>query len=321
MRNLLKGLGLAVAVVLTANAVSAETISFGTLRPGSITNTLGQGMARVIQENSDHQVRVIPFAGDGPMLAAVNTGRADFGMVTAAEADFAVQGIRMFEGDSHDNVQVAYTLYDLLMGIFVRQDSGIQTLQDLRGKRYPSRYPRMQIMNNFSEAILASVGMEMSDLEGVPTMTVVTGADDFKVGRTDAALFALGAPKVQEVDAAVGGIRFLNVPNNDEALRRIQDVHTSYYVVEVQPNPAFAGVNEPTTVMAAPLVIVAGSHVDPDVVEAAVRAMHANKETLVEIHPVFRAFRPDGMARQYENLTYHPGAVRFYREAGIWQGE
>jgi TRAP-type uncharacterized transport system substrate-binding protein len=40
----------------------------------------------------------------------------------------------------------------------------------------------------------------------------------------------------------------------------------------------------------------------------------------VKGHPSFGAFTDAGMAAQFEDLQYHPGAVKFFKEAGIWKG-
>ena len=48
-----------------------------------------------------------------------------------------------------------------------------------------------------------------SDFDGVPVAHVVRGADDFMQGKVEASTFAVGAGKMAEVDAKVGGIRWL----------------------------------------------------------------------------------------------------------------
>jgi hypothetical protein len=35
----------------------------------------------------------------------------------------------------------------------------------------------------------------------------------------------------------------------------------------------------------------------------------------------FRLFDPAAMAKSFEVVQYHPGAVKYYKEIGIWKGK
>ena len=59
---------------------------------------------------------------------------------------------------------------------------------------------------------MAAFGVKPSDFDGVPVPHVVRGADDFMQGKVEASTFAIGAGKMSEVDAKVGGIRWLSMP-------------------------------------------------------------------------------------------------------------
>src|SRR5207247_2093077 len=58
-------------------------------------------------------------------------------------------------------------------------------------------------------ALLAAGGVTMNDVQKVPTVNVIRASEDFKSGKIDLFFFAVGAPKVQEIAAAVGGLRVL----------------------------------------------------------------------------------------------------------------
>jgi len=44
-----------------------------------------------------------------------------------------------------------------------------------------------------------------------------------------------------------------------------------------------------------------------------------NKADLVKGHPSFNSFSPDRMAATYGTLRYHRGAIKFYKEVGLWK--
>src|SRR5690606_36664870 len=101
-----------------------------------------------------------------------------------------------------------------------------------------------------ANAMLATAGGSLDDVDPVPATNLLRAADDFKAGKTVGAQFAIGAPKVAEIDSALGGVRFLSFDNSPEALARMQAVRPEYHMVEQQPAPHLPGVIGPTTLMA-----------------------------------------------------------------------
>ena len=45
--------------------------------------------------------------------------------------------------------------------------------------------------------------------------------------------------------------------------------------------------------------------------------MHEGKDKLVAVAPSWRDFDPAKMYTNYEGLPYHPGAIKYYKEAGV----
>ena len=78
-------------------------------------------------------------------------------------------------------------------------------------------YSAMRTIDPMIKAILATGGLTEKDVEPVLVPNVVRGADDFASGAADMFFFAFGAPKVREVDATVGGIRALEIPESGMA--------------------------------------------------------------------------------------------------------
>jgi len=145
---------------------------------------------------------------------------------------------------------------------------------------------------------------------------VVRDADDFAAGNADAGFFAIGAGKVSEVDKTTGGIRFLPVSDDPKAFEAMRTFVPYAYVSKVQPAPQYAGVVGPTDLMAYDYLLLASAHVKDDVVYRITKILHDNKAALVASFKPFAGFQPNEMYKPMP-APYHPGALKFYREAGL----
>jgi hypothetical protein len=127
---------------------------------------------------------------------------------------------------------------------------------------------------------------------------------------------------VAEVNAAIpGGVRFLSVEDGQAALDKVHSVRPGYGLTVIQPGGPYVGIHGPTRVLGIPLVITSGTHVPDDVVYKFTKAIAENKEDLVKGHPSFNGFFPDQrMAASYPNMGVHSGAIKYYKEKGIWEG-
>jgi uncharacterized protein len=49
--------------------------------------------------------------------------------------------------------------------------------------------------------------------------------------------------------------------------------------------------------------------------------MYENAKTMGDAFPPFKLFDQKTMAKESGPLQFHPGAVKFYKDAGIWPGK
>ncbi len=280
-----------------------------------------QVLSKVVQRNSGLKVRVIPFRGGKAIQFAVNDKKAEFGISEVASMTAGLTGKDEYAKRPTKNLRVALRLRPLVVGMFVRKDSPIKTIADMKGKRYPSKWSQFPNAIPLSKGIFATEGMTFKDIKGVPVTNIIRGANDFKAGKLDIGFFAVGAPKMAEVNSAVGGIRWLSIDKTPAKLKKMQGVRSDYYIATVKPNPINAGITGPTNLMGVDTVIMAGVHVSDDAVGKFLGAIHPNKGELVKGHPLFRAFVPKLMAKQFSVARYHSGAIKFYKKKGLWPGK
>ena len=312
----------ALLIVSAAQQAHAQTVAISTLPPGAINNVQAAAIAKAVQENSDLQMRLITFNSPAAIIAAVQNKQAEFAYTSNEEAGDSFNGTNEYKGKAMKDLRVAFTVFPFKVGIIVRNNSDIKTVADLKGKRIGTEWTGFRQGIALWDGLLANAGLSLKDADPVPTTDLLRAADDFKSGKSDAFMFAVGGPKVAEAHASIeGGVRFLNMDPSPEAVKRMQAVRHEYHVAPQQPAPHLAGVIGPTNLMQYYIVVLTNKNAKDDLVYKMVKTAHANKAAMVAGHPSFNAFTQAGMAVPHDRLEYHPGAIKFYKEVGIWKGK
>jgi TRAP transporter TAXI family solute receptor len=310
-------LGVLVGVIAAANVAAAENLGIGTSPQGTVTYSIGAAIAKIAVQKAGLTMRVQPYSGTTQAVPLVNTGELDFGLANVLEVSSAVTGTTLFKDRPSPNLRAVAVLYPLQVGFFVKKDSPIRSVKDLKGRSLPVGYSGQGIIKILADGVLASGGLTTDDIKGVPVPNIVRGTDDFIEGKADAFFFAVGAGKVAEANSAVGGIRMLPAENTPAGLAALRKFVPQAYVTVVEPSQQNAGVSERTEVVSIDYMLFAGAHVADDVVYRIVRALHDGKADLVASYGSLADFAPERMAKPLP-FAYHPGAVKYYTEAGLW---
>jgi TRAP transporter TAXI family solute receptor len=307
------------AVTLFGGAALAQQqpVALVSLPQGTINYFQTAAIAKVVQQNSDLIMRVKTMRGAPMGLAAVAEGDAEFQLGNIIEATDALNGTGDYKGAPLKTLRVVANNRPLGLGIFVRKDSPIKTIADLKGKRFPTGWKAYPSVVTNITAILKTGGLTFDDVNPVPVPELIRATEDFKQGKTDAGYFAVDGPKVREIDAAVGAIRFLSLPNTKEAQEAVRSVKPDLFIMPVKPGPNLPGVIGTTNVLAFDLVITTSTKVPDAVVRSFVKALHDNREALIKAHPSFRQFDPKQMAKPFRAMKYHPAALKYYEEIGL----
>jgi len=301
---------------LSAAAAQAQVLGFGSAPQGSIGYNMSSAIARVMSETANVQSRVQPYSGSSAVLPLVNSGELDLAVCNVLEIDEATKGEGPYNGRKQANLRVLGVIFPLYSSVFVRKDSPIKSLSELKGKRLPYGFSAQVTLERIVDAIIATGGLVRKDVIPVLVPNVVRGADDFIEGKLDGGFFAIGAAKVAEVDKTVGGIRYLPVPDDPKSLAAMQRIMPYGYVKLVNPSPAFVGLDGPTKLMAYDYLVAVGAHVKDDTVYKIAKAMYENKPKLAESLKAFNGWDPQTISKTMP-ASFHPGSLKFFKEKGL----
>lgn len=297
-------------------AASAQTVGIATSNPGSLFHNIGTAVANAANA-AGLNTTITPATSPNQFIPFLNSGGIEFGVANLQEVNYALTGEAWWTGNPNENLRVVAFLQPLVEGIFVRADSGITTLEQLRGLPMTDGFTAQNTILPQLDAFYSTAGMSRSDMVPINVASVTAGADAFMAGDAVGFIFAHGAGKVREADAAVGGLRALGVADDsDEALARAREFWPTAYFTTL-PAGAAPGVLEDTVYIAFPQVVFTHAGVPDDVVYQMARAMHENTDVMVQTFPPMRAFNPADMRGDPGVGQFHPGALRFFEEIGL----
>ena len=309
---------LAVLAVSTQAADAQQVRVIASNPQGSVFFQASSVIGKLLDEKLKMQVRVQPTGGSSTYIPQLNNGEIDFGFTNVDDSMTAFKGTGNFKRPN-PNMRLMAVTFPLTLGVVVANDSPIKKIADLKGKRIPSGYNAQTTGRVLQDAVLATDGLTMKDVVGVPTQSLFSGVDLLGDGKVDAATIAMGVAQLRQAQANLsshGGVRFIDMKSSPEALAAIRKILPARPML-VQPAAHTVGVAVPTTVLAYSIFFTTFEKMPEDVVYNIVKTLHDNKDTLVSGHPVFRGFDPKAMTEEI-GVPWHPGAIKYYKEIGQW---
>jgi uncharacterized protein len=314
-----KILGLSAVLMLAGGVASAQVVGIGTTK-GTAVDQMVAAIAKTVSTHSGLQMRSQAAGGTQRYIELVNAGQLEFGVANSMQTAMAVQGTGISEGRKYDNLRMIATLMAFRNGVVVRNDSGIETVADLKGKRLPYDFKAAPLFSFFVDAVLANGGLSVKDVRPVPVAALAPSWELLKQGRIDAAITATGSGATAEMDSRIpSGIRFLNLESSGPGAEKTVEILPRVYFVDMDPAWNLPGIRKPVTIFGYDFLMWAHKDVANDVVERVVKAMHDHAEEIKATAAMWRTYEPGNMGKdQGERLPYHPGAISFYKSAGIW---
>jgi TRAP transporter TAXI family solute receptor len=315
------------AIVLTAclfaaapvTAAEQKSATLATHAVGSLYNAIGTGIATVISRHTAMIVRVQPFAGPPAWLPSMNSGETDMGVLTSADAVTSYRGVILYK-KPYKNTRILLVGGALQLSFYVPRETPIETVADLKGKRIPTDYPGTPIVRLSSTAALATAGLTYNDIVKVPVSDLQSGAQAFMEGRTDAGWHSVGSPAVEEANARKGGVKFISVIATPEGAKKMADVYPGSYPSVVKAGSA-TGIVKDTALLTNDIYLVASKDFSDQAAYDTVKALWEYNQELGAAYPSLKAWRRERAVSKDAFIPYHPGAIKFFKEKGVWTKE
>ena len=315
IHNLFTSLALAGSMVLSASAQAADTfVSIGSNPVGNTAYQWAAGISDLVNRN----VKGVQMTAEGTKGYVANVRlmldkKIEAGFSNSKLAYEAYKGEGDYKGTEPGQILSWMSIAPIVLHAVVMEKSGIDSLADLKGKRVGIGQPGGTSMLD-AEILMDAVGLK-------------AGADfkDFRVrlpqmvdmlsdGQIDALVWngSIPLPPIIKLKSQ-HKVKILPVPTD------IADaIRTKYPAYTEGDLPANTYQDQPKAVPSYRLgnVLLIRADVPEEVVYNATKTVMENLDHMAGVHPAWKRVSKESILGGFQ-APLHPGALRYYREAGV----
>lgn len=317
MIGVLAGAGVSTAAELP------KIIAIATMPVGTTVNMQGSGISVLINSHSPMKARVTPMGNENSWIPMLQAGEVELGVGNQPEVEAAYVGKGAWKnickrmGVKGFPVRIVALGQKVYVSFNVCGDSSYHKIHDLKGARV-CQYPRGTAFGNYTLAFLANGGLTAKDVKLVPVSNPLEAGRGLMDGRLDAALVLPDAPIIMEMVTKVGA-RFLPLTPSPEAVARMKAIdHELRVEVPEVTYPHVLEKKQPMGVF--DVGLFSSEKVPANVIYEVAKVLYENAADLKKKPGLERWHRKQFCSKKVY-VPYHEGAIKFYKEKGLWNAE
>ena len=201
--------------------------------------------------------------------------------------------------------------YNNYIQIVASEESGIKTLEDLKGKRISVGAPKSGTELN-ARAIFKAAGLSYEDMGRVEFLPYAESVELIKNRQLDATLQSsgLGMAAIRDL-ASTMPVTFVEIP-----AAVVEKIESDAYQAGVIPAGTYDGQDADVPTVAITNILVSHEKVSDEVAYQMTKLMFDNLSALGNAHSAAKDIKLENATKTLP-IPLHPGAERFYKEAGV----
>ena len=297
------------------SAPARQFLSMGTAPPGGAFFVVGSALAEVVNETGadfGYNVTAEATSGSQENIRRLASGELDFALSNAAITYFAVRGSEGW--DRAYEVQSIMTLAPNVALFVTQAGSGISAIDDLRGRRVTVG-PAGAGFEYFVGPLLEAHGVTYDDFS--PLNATQQAAVDMLTDGSADATFLGGAVPTASITQAAASMELTFIPFGDAEKQGLIDEYLFFRPATI-PADTYRGQAQPFDGLdVGSMHFIASASASADLIYNVTKLLYENQPLVVEKHAAGRAINANNVVRD-TGTEFHPGAIRYYQEAGIW---
>lgn len=291
---------------------STQDLSLLTGGTGGTYYPLGGQMANLISDQTNTNITPQTSGASAENMETLRAGEAELAFSQTDIAAYALEGKEMFEGDPIDNVQAIASLYPETVQLVTTAKSGIQSVEDLKGKTVSVGAPGSGAYINAMQ-VLEIHGLSDKDIKA-QNLSFDESTDGIQSGNIDAAFITAGTP-TGAVESLSAQNDVVIIPIADDKIQELVEKYP-YYAEDTVPSGTYK-IKEDAKTVAVKAMLVASKDLDENLVYEMTKALYENTDQIT--HAKGELITPETALEGLGDMELHPGAAKYFEEAGVSQ--
>ncbi len=311
---------LAVTALPTAADAQSSEEQFIAIGTGGLTGVYypaGGAICRLMnRDRAEHGIRCAVESTGGSIynINTIQAGELDFGVAQSDWQYHAYNGSSKFAENPVPELRSVFSLHPEPFTVVAAADSGIESFEDLKGKRVNIGNPGSG-QRATMEVLMDEYGWTEDDFALATEYKAAESPQQLCDGNIDAYLYVVGHPSANiEEAASTCGAQLVDVegPVIDELIEE-----NPFYRTATIPAGTYPGIDEDTTTFGVGATLVTSEEVPEDVVYELAMAVMMNLEDFRNLHPAFANLQATEMIYDANSAPLHRGAVKAYGQLGL----
>jgi hypothetical protein len=220
------------------------------------------------------------------------------------------------EKGKQEDLRAVFSIHPESITLVAAVDAGIETIDDLKGKRVNIGNPGSGQRQNSIDALTAA-GINWETDITAESVKAAEAPGLLQDGRIDAFFYTVGHPSgaIKEATAGARKVRFIPVtgPGIDKLI-----ADNPYYAKATIPFSLYPGADNDADVetFGVKATFVTSAKVPENVVYAITKEVFDNFDEFKKLHPAYAVLTKENMMEGL-SAPLHPGAEKYYKEAGL----
>jgi TRAP transporter TAXI family solute receptor len=307
--------------LMGAAAYASAADQFVTIGTGGVTGVYyptGGAICRLVNKGKkDHGIRCSVESTGGSIynINTIRAGELDLGI---AQSDWQYHGYngtsKFSEAGPFKELRAVFSVHPEPFTVVARADSGIDSFEDLKGKRVNIGNPGSG-QRGTMEVLMERYGWTKDDFKLASELKAAEQSKALCDNKIDAMVYVVGHPSgaIQEATTSCESkIVTVASPTVDKLL-----MDASYYRTATVPGGMYKGNPDDAVTFGVGATFVSSTSVPDEVVYNIVKAVFENFDTFRKLHPAFAHLKKEEMVKDGLSAPLHPGAAKYYKEAGL----